>query len=302
MSSPPCPFAGSMVALITPFRAGKVDFASLEALVEAQIAGGQAALVPCGSTGESATLSHAEHTEVVAFVVKRAAGRVPVIAGTGSNSTAEAIRLTREAEDAGAQGALLISPYYNKPTQAGIVAHYRSVAEASRLPLIVYNIPGRTGSTIEPDTLARLAETETIVGVKDSTGSLDRVMDTIAACGDRMAVLSGDDSLALPIIAMGGRGVISALANVVPREMADLARAALEGHWDEARRLHFTLLPLMRACFLETNPIPVKAAMSILGRCADELRLPLLPMTDGARARLRRTMADLGLSAAVGRA
>lgn len=298
MSKNPCPFSGSMVALVTPFRGGAVDRAALEALVEAQIAAGQSALVPCGSTGESATLSHAEHSEVVATVVEYARGRVPVVAGTGSNSTAEAIRLTREAEQAGAAGALLISPYYNKPTQDGIVEHYRAVAKASKLPLIVYNIPGRTSSTIEPATLARLAEIDTVVAVKESTGSLDRVMDTIAACGDRLAVLSGDDSLALPIIAMGGRGLISAAANVVPREIAELAGAALAGRWEEARRIHYRLLPLLRACFLETNPIPVKAALAMLGGCADELRLPLVPMTEGPRARLRQAMLDLGLPVA----
>jgi 4-hydroxy-tetrahydrodipicolinate synthase len=302
MSQKPCPFKGSIVALATPFRDGRVDWAALEALVEAQVAGGQRGLVPCGSTGESATLTHEEHTEVVAFTVKRAAGRVPVIAGTGSNSTAEAIRLTREAERAGAQGALLISPYYNKPTQAGIVAHYRAVAEATALPIVVYNIPGRTSSTIEPDTLARLGEIPNVVGVKDSTGSLDRVMDTIAACDGSLAVLSGDDSLTLPIVGLGGVGAISALANVVPREMAELTDTALSGRWDEARRMHFRLLPLMRAAFLETNPIPVKAALAMLGRCADELRLPLLPMTAAPRERLRRVLADLGLPLSPGAA
>jgi 4-hydroxy-tetrahydrodipicolinate synthase len=289
---------GSMVALITPFKSGKVDYAALEALVEWQIASGQKALVPCGSTGESATLSHEEHSEVVAAVIKTAAGRVPVIAGTGSNSTAEAIRLTREAEQAGATAALLISPYYNRPTQDGIVEHYRAVAGATGLPLIVYNIPGRTGSTIEPATLARLAEIDRVAGVKESTGSLDRVMDTFAACGDRFALLSGDDSLALPIIAVGGKGVISAVANVIPAEMAQLADAALEGRWDEARRLHYRVLPLIRACFLETNPIPIKAALAMMGRSRDELRLPLLPMTAANRDRLAAALASVGIRAA----
>jgi 4-hydroxy-tetrahydrodipicolinate synthase len=298
MSQTPCPFSGSMCALVTPFRRGAVDYPALEALVEAQIAGGQKALVPCGSTGESATLSHEEHSAVVAAVVRAVRGRVPVIAGTGSNSTAEAIRLTREAEESGAAGALLISPYYNKPTQDGIVEHYAAVAKASKLPLIVYNIPGRTASTIEPATLARLAEIDTIVAVKESTGSLDRVMDTIAACGDRLAVLSGDDSLALPMIAMGAVGVISAVANVVPAEMARLADAALAGRWDEARRLHYRILPLIRACFLETNPIPMKAALALLGRCEDELRLPLLRMSAKPREVLRAELAALGLEVA----
>lgn len=286
---------GSMVALITPFKDGKVDYAALEALVEWQIASGQKALVPCGSTGESATLTHEEHAEVVAAVIKTTAGRVPVIAGTGSNSTAEAIRLTREAERAGASAALLISPYYNRPTQDGIVEHYRAIAGATGLPLIVYNIPGRTGSTIEPGTLARLAGIDRIVGVKEATGSLDRVIDTLAACGDDFAVLSGDDSLTLPIIAMGGAGVISAVANVIPAEMARLTDLALEGRWDEARRLQFEVLPVVRACFVEINPIPVKAALAMMGRCADELRLPLLPMTAAARERLRAAMAAAGI-------
>jgi 4-hydroxy-tetrahydrodipicolinate synthase len=297
MSGDTSALRGSMVALITPFRDGAVDYAALEALVEWQIASGQKALVPCGSTGESAALSHEEHSAVVAAVIKTAAGRVPVIAGTGSNATAEAIRLTRDAERAGAAAALLISPYYNKPTQDGIVEHYRAVANATGLPLIVYNIPGRTGSTIEPTTLKRLAEIDRIVGVKEATGSLDRVMDTIAACGDRFAVLSGEDSLTLPLIAMGGTGVISAVANVIPKEMAQLTDLALAGRWDEARRVHYQVLPVMRACFLETNPIPAKAALAMLGRCRDELRLPLLPMTAAGREHLRAAMAASGVPA-----
>jgi 4-hydroxy-tetrahydrodipicolinate synthase len=286
---------GSMVALATPFKGGKVDYAALEALVEWQIASGQRALVPCGSTGESATMSHAEHAEVVAAVIKTAAGRVPVIAGTGSNATSEAIELTRAAERAGAKAALLISPYYNKPTQDGIVEHYRAVANASGLPLIVYNIPGRTSSTIEPQTLKRLSDIERVVGVKEATGSLDRVMDTIAACGERFVVLSGEDSLTVPMIAMGARGVISAVANVIPKEMAQLTDAALAGRFDEAREVSYRALPVIRACFLETNPIPMKAALSMLGRCQDELRLPLLPMTAGPREQLRNTLVAAGV-------
>ncbi|MBM4270101.1 MAG: 4-hydroxy-tetrahydrodipicolinate synthase [Deltaproteobacteria bacterium] len=289
------PFPGSLVALITPFSGGSVDHGALEALVEKQIAAGQKGLVPCGSTGESATLTHQEHTQVVATVVRAAKGRVPVVAGTGSNATAEAIRLTREAEDAGADGALLISPYYNKPTQDGIVEHYTAVAEATSLPLIVYNIPGRTASTMEVPTLARLAQVDNIVAVKESTGSIDRVMDTIAACGSRMAVLSGDDSLTLPMIAMGASGVISAAANVIPAEMAGLTDAALAGRWDEARRIHYRVLPLLRALFLESNPIPMKAAVAMLGGCRDELRLPLRRMAPEPRAQLRAAMKALGL-------
>ncbi len=295
MSDAPFPFRGSLVAIATPFREGAVDYEALDTLVERQIEAGQRGVVPCGSTGESATLTHAEHAAVVEAVIRKVAGRVPVIAGTGSNSTAEAIELTRAAERAGAQGALLISPYYNKPTQEGIVAHYRAVAEATSLPLIVYNIPGRTASTIEPATLARLAEIDNIVAVKDSTGSLDRVMDTVAACGEKLAVLSGDDSLTLPMIALGAVGGISAAANVIPAEIAGIAEAALAGRWDEARRLHYRALPVIRACFLESNPIPIKAALSLLGLCRDELRLPLTPMSEGARGRLRATLQAFGL-------
>jgi 4-hydroxy-tetrahydrodipicolinate synthase len=240
-------------------------------------------------------LTHAEHAQVVAAVVRRAAGRVPVIAGTGSNSTAEAIHLTREAEAAGASGALLISPYYNKPTQEGIVAHYRAVAASTSLPILLYNIPGRTASNLEPTTLARLAEVGNIVAVKDSPASIEHVMDTIALCGDRLAVLSGDDSLALPMIALGAVGVISAVANVIPAEMAQLADLALAGRLEEARQIHYAILPIIRACFLETNPIPVKAALAMLGQCRDEVRLPLTSMSRSARERLRETLADFGL-------
>lgn len=295
MSNPSCPFTGSIVALVTPFRDGKVDHEALKALVDRQIAAGQKGLVPCGSTGESATLTHEEHAAVIETVVQHAAGRVPVVAGTGSNSTAEAIKLTKEAEAAGANGALLISPYYVKPTQDGIVAHYRAVADATGLPIVLYNIPGRTASTIEIPTLAELAEVENIVAVKDSTGSLDRIMDTIAACGDTLAVLSGDDSLTLPLIAMGASGAISAVSNVIPKEMAELTNAALAGNWDDARRLHYRVLPLIRACFLESNPIPIKAAVSMLGLCQNSVRLPLRAISDGARAELVSVMNEFGL-------
>jgi 4-hydroxy-tetrahydrodipicolinate synthase len=287
-------FSGSMTALITPFRDGAIDRDALEELVEYQIANGTAALVPCGSTGESATLDHAEHAEVVRLVVGFATGRVPVIAGTGSNSTAEAITLTRAAKEAGAAAALLISPYYNKPTQEGIYRHYRRVAEETRFPLIVYNIPARTGSKIEAATIERLAEIDEIIGLKEATGSLDEVQEVIRRCGDSIDVYSGDDSLTLPVLAVGGAGVISVVSNVVPRQTADAVEAALQGRWTEARERHYRLLPLMRALFLETNPIPVKAALAMMGYCRDELRLPLLPMTDGPRQALRAALRDAG--------
>jgi 4-hydroxy-tetrahydrodipicolinate synthase len=287
-----------MVAVITPFRDGQVDYPTLDTLVERQIAGGQQAIVPCGSTGESATLTHDEHAEVIKAVVAKAAGRVPVIAGTGSNATAEAIDLTRAAETAGADGALLISPYYNKPTQDGIYEHYRAVAEAVGIPLITYNIPGRTGSTIETNTLLRLSEIENIVAVKDATGSLDRVMDIVAACGENLAVLSGDDPLTLPMISLGAVGLISTTANVAPREIAELTELALAGKTSEARALHYRLLPLMRSLFLETNPIPVKAAVAALGLCRDELRLPLVTMTAENRAVLTQAIERAGIASA----
>jgi len=288
-------FSGSMTAIVTPFCDGSIDAAALERLLELQIENGTSAIVPCGSTGESATLTHAEHAEVVRLAVKIVRGRVPIIAGTGSNSTSEAIALTQAAKDAGAAAALLISPYYNKPTQEGIYQHYKAVAERTRLPLIVYNIPGRTASKIEASTIARLAEIDGILGLKDATGSLDEVQEVIRLCGDRIEVYSGDDSLTLPIMAVGGAGVISVAANVAPKQSADMVAACLRGDWDNARRLHYRLLPLIRALFLETNPIPVKAAVSMMGLCRDELRLPLLPMSDAPRAKLRSVMVEYGL-------
>lgn len=287
---------GCMTALVTPFRDGKIDVDSLERLVEAQIQAGVDALVPCGSTGEAATLSHAEHAEVVRLVVRFANKRVPVIAGTGSNSTAEAIELTRAAKQAGADAALLIAPYYNKPTQEGLYQHFRAVAKATRFPMILYNIPGRTACKIEATTIARLCEVDEIVGLKDSTGSLDEVQEVIRLCGNRIAVLSGDDSLTLPILAVGGVGVISVASNVLPDRCVAMVHAALAGRWDEARKMHYELLPLFRALFLETNPIPVKAALSMTGFCRDELRLPLVPMSPGAREQLRAVMQRYGFS------
>jgi len=290
----PVRFPGSLTALITPFRDGAVDHAALERIVDDQIASGTHGLVPCGSTGESATLTHDEHVEVVTLVVARAKGRVPVIAGTGSNSTAEAIRLTEGAKRAGADAALLISPYYNKPTQDGIYRHYRAIAEATRLPLIVYNIPGRTASKIEATTLARLCEVDEIVGVKEATGSLDECQEVIRHCGDRLPIYCGDDVLTLPMVAVGAIGVISVIGNCAPKPWAQAVDAMLRGDWAEARRRHYALMPLMRALFLETNPIGVKAAMAMLGLCQDELRLPLLPMTDAPRESLRRAMLEVG--------
>jgi 4-hydroxy-tetrahydrodipicolinate synthase len=288
-------FRGSLTALVTPFRGGAVDTRALGDLVEAQITGGTDGLVPCGSTGESATLTHEEHVEVVKHVVRVARGRVPVIAGTGSNSTAEAVRLTRGAEEAGADGALLISPYYNRPTQDGIYRHYAAVAEATKLPLIVYNIPGRTASNIAPETIARLARIPNVVGVKEATGSLAQVIETIAAAGPDFAIYAGDDILTLPIIAAGGRGAISVAGNLMPREFADLCSAALAGDLERARTAMYHLLPLIRAMSLEVNPIPVKTALVMMGHCADEFRLPLTQATSATRAALEPVLRGYGL-------
>ena len=288
-------FTGSMVALVTPFKDGQVDWPALDALVDFHLQSGTHGIVPCGTTGESATLSHEEHDAVVDAVIKAASRRVPVIAGTGSNSTEEAIRLTRAAEKAGADGALMISPYYNRPTQEGIYQHYKKVADSVGIPIIVYNIPGRTGSKIEPETLARLAELKNIAGVKEATGSVDQAIDVIRLCGDRLAVYSGEDSLIYSLMALGGKGVISTVANVAPKDTAALAHACLTGDWVNGRALQFKLIPLIRSLFIETNPIPVKTALSLMGKCGGELRLPLTPMADGSLAKLKLAMGDYGL-------
>lgn len=289
-------WTGCLTALITPFRDRRVDYDALGAIVEGQIAAGVHGLVPCGSTGESATLTHDEHAEVVRQVVGMARGRVPVIAGTGSNSTAEAIKLTRAAEEAGAAGALLISPYYNKPTQDGIYRHYAAVAEASTLPLIVYNIPGRTASLITAETMARLSQIPTIVGVKEATGSMQQVFDTIAQAAPDFAVWSGDDVMTLPIMAAGGVGVISVTSNVVPHRMAELCTSLLAGDVARGRTLMRDLLPLVNSLFLEINPIPVKTAMAMMGKCTDDFRLPLTPMSAAPREKLAAVLRDYDLA------
>ncbi len=288
-------YEGVFTALVTPFRDGEIDAPALHALVDHQIDAGIDGVVPCGSTGESATLSHAEHRRVVEIAVEAAGGRIPVVAGTGSNNTREAIELTLHAKEAGADGALLISPYYNKPTQEGIFAHFEAVARETGLPLVVYNIPGRTASNIAPGTLARLADVDSIVGVKEACGDLDQIAHVVAACRDDFAVLSGDDALTLPLLAIGGKGVISVSSNVAPREMLELVREARAGRFDRALGVHQRLLPLFDALFCETNPIPVKAAVALQGRCGDEIRLPLTPISDGNRERLRVVMKELEL-------
>lgn len=288
-------FEGVYTALITPFKNGKVDEAALRAMCEEQIAAGITGLVPVGSTGESATLSHDEHNAVIEIAIAAADGRVPVIAGTGSNNTREAIDLTKHAKAAGAAGALLLSPYYNKPTQQGLVEHFEAIADECGLPLVLYNIPGRTASNVLPDTIARLAEHEQIVGVKEACGDLDQISQLIALCPDDFSVLSGDDSLLLPLLSIGGKGGICVTSNVAPKPMLELYEAAAANDFARARERHYQLLPLMNALFLETNPIPVKAALALMGKCEDEIRLPLTQITQPHRERLQAVMKEVGV-------
>ena len=289
-------FQGSIVALVTPFRNGKVDEAKLRELVEFHVTHGTDAIIPCGTTGESPTLSHDEHKRVVEIVIDAARGRVPVIAGTGSNSTAEAIDLTGHAKKAGATGALVVNPYYNRPTQEGLYRHFRAVAEAVDIPILVYNIASRTAVNVETDTLARLVkDCSNIVGVKEASGSLDQMTQVILACGPDFAVLSGDDNVTLPLMSVGGRGVVSVVANLVPRDTVEMTHAALAGDWKLARDLHLRLFPLCRAMFIETNPIPVKEAMAMMGMIEPEFRLPMCRMSEGNRQRLTAILAQYGL-------
>lgn len=288
-------FKGCFTALVTPFKNGVVDEDALRRLVAFQLENGVAGLVPCGTTGESATLTHDEHNRVIDIVIESTAGKVPVIAGTGSNSTAETIMLTRHAKEAGADAALLISPYYNKPTQEGLFEHYSAVARETDIPLILYNVPGRTALNIATDTVARLSHIDSIVGIKEATGSLEQVTAVIEASSKGFNILSGDDFVTYPIIAIGGHGVISVTANIVPGEMSKMCELALAGKHDEARELHFKLQPLHRVMFLETNPIPVKTALSMMGMMAEEFRLPLVPMAKDTRADVEKALKGYGL-------
>jgi 4-hydroxy-tetrahydrodipicolinate synthase len=289
-------FQGSIVALVTPFRSGTVDEAKLHELVAFHVKHGTDGIVASGTTGESPTLSHDEHKRVLEVVVEAAAGRIRVIAGTGSNSTAEAVDLTRHAERAGAQAALVVSPYYNKPTQEGLYRHFRTVAEAAAIPIFIYNIQSRTAVNVETETLARLArDCKNIVGVKEASGSLDQMSQVMAACGPDFIMLSGDDTLARPRMVVGGRGVISVIANLVPRDVADMTHAALDGDWKRARELHYKLFPLAKAAFLETNPIPIKEAMALVGMIEPEFRLPMCRMSDANREKLRAVLRQYGL-------
>ncbi|CAA9410834.1 MAG: 4-hydroxy-tetrahydrodipicolinate synthase [uncultured Rubrobacteraceae bacterium] len=283
-------FSGAFTALVTPFRNGEVDVEALENLVEFQIGQGIHGLVPCGTTGETPSMSEEEDRLVIGTVVRVTNGRVPVVAGTGSNSTDMAIKYTRMAEEEGADGSLQVAPYYTKPTQEGLYRHFAAIAESTSLPLVLYNIPGRTSVTISAETTARLAELPNIVGTKEATHSMDMASDIRRLCGEEFDILSGDDSLTLPLMSLGGRGVISVAANVAPAVVSDMVGALLAGDFERGRELHYDLLPLCRALFVETNPIPVKAAASILGLCSDEMRLPMVPLAGENLDHLRRVM------------
>jgi 4-hydroxy-tetrahydrodipicolinate synthase len=284
-------FEGSMIPIITPFKDGEVDGKALSDLIEWHIAEGSHAIVPCGTTGESATLSFEEHTKVVKLTVDVVNKRVPVMAGTGANSTSEAILLTKEAMDAGADGSLLVAPYYNKPTQEGLYLHYKAIADAvPGFPLVLYNVPGRAAVDINPATVARLAEIDSIVGIKEATGSMKQVSEVIRLCGDKIAVYSGDDFTTYSIYALGGKGSISVTANVLPSRTAAMWEAWKAGDMTKARAIHYELDPLNSAMFLETNPIPVKTALALMGKVKEEFRLPLCKMADDNREKLKQAL------------
>lgn len=286
-------FQGSLVALVTPFRDGQVDVERLEELVDFHVQSGTSGLVPCGTTGESATLSHDEHRLVISTVVRKADGRIPVVAGTGSNSTDEAIELTRFAQEIGADAALLITPYYNRPTQQGLVRHFVAIADATEVPLILYNVPSRTGVNMLPPAVIEVGKHPNVVGIKEASGSIAQTVQILRKSD--ITVLSGDDALTLPLISVGARGVISVAGNLVPSAMVDLVDLALEGNFPAARELHFRLEPLFEALFVETNPIPVKAALAMRGRIGPEIRLPMTEATEETRRILERVLDELSL-------
>jgi len=288
-------FKGSLIPIVTPFKEGKIDEEGFRDLIEFHITNGTDAIVPCGTTGESATLTHAEHEQLIDLSIEAANHRVPVIAGTGSNSTAEAIKLTTYAKKTGADGALLITPYYNKPTQEGLYNHYKAIAEETDLPLILYNVPSRTGVNMLPETVARLSEIPTIVGIKEATGSLRQICDIIHLCGEKCSVFSGDDFTNYPILAVGGKGIISVTANIMPDKIAAMYDAFESGNFDKSRELHYQLLELHNSLFLETNPIPVKTALSLMGKISPEMRPPLSPMSPGNLEILKKVMAKYKL-------
>ncbi|MBM4128822.1 MAG: 4-hydroxy-tetrahydrodipicolinate synthase [Nitrospira sp.] len=286
---------GSIVAIVTPFKKGKVDEKALGNLIEWHISQGTDAIVPCGTTGESATLDYEEHYRVIQLTIEVVNKRVPVIAGTGANATDETIMITKKAKKFGADAALLVSPYYNKPTQEGLYRHYKAVAEAVDIPIVLYNVPGRTAVNILPATVARLAEIKNIVAIKEASGDMKQVSEIIRLCGDRLMVVSGDDFTTLPLLALGGKGVISVSANVAPRDMSDMCDRWEKGRYDGARKIHYKLEPLNQGMFIETNPIPVKTALSMMGKIQEEFRLPLCEMSPANKEKLRKVLIDLKL-------
>jgi len=289
-------FKGSIVAIVTPFHNGKVDEKKLRNLIDFQIKNGTSGIVPCGTTGESATLNFDEHEKVIEITIEHVNKRVPVIAGTGSNSTEEAIMLTRQAASAGADASLQVSPYYNRPTQKGLYEHFKAIAQSVKIPIILYNIAGRTGVNIEPDTIAKLAhDCRNIVAVKEASGNLDQMSRIKQLCPKEFELISGDDSLTLPVLSIGGIGIISVVANIVPHDVANLVSSFEKGDLKKARDLHYKLLPLIKAVFLETNPIPVKTAMGLLGMCEPDLRLPMCTMSPENLEKLKKALKDYGL-------
>lgn len=288
-------FKGAITAIVTPFKNGQFDEAAYRELIEFQIQGGVHGIVPCGTTGESATLSHAEHKRVVETCIDQVKKRVMVIAGTGSNNTAESLELTQHAEAAGADAALMITPYYNKPTQEGLYQHYKTVASQTKIPIVVYNVPSRTSVNLLPETVARLAELPTIKGIKEATGDLKQCAKVLQLCGDKITVLSGDDFTVLPLLAVGGMGVISVTSNVAPGDMAGMCNAFFAGDLAQARALHYKMWPLMEAMFFETNPTPAKTALKMMGKITGEVRQPLCPLSEANEDKLRQVMQKYGL-------
>jgi len=286
---------GSIVAIVTPFKRGKVDEKAFGDLIEWHIAQGTNAIVPCGTTGEASTLDYKEHYRVIDIAVKIVSGRVPVVAGTGANSTDETIEITEHARKSGADAALLVTPYYNKPTQEGLYRHYKMVAEQVDIPIVLYNVPGRTAVNMLPPTVARLAEIKNIIAIKEATGDMKQVSEVIRLCGDRMIVISGDDFTTLPLLALGGKGVISVSANVMPKEVSQMCSFWMKGQHDKARALHYKLEPLNASMFIETNPIPVKTALAMMGKIREEFRMPLCEMAPANKEKLKKVLMALKL-------
>jgi 4-hydroxy-tetrahydrodipicolinate synthase len=288
-------FAGAFTAIVTPFKGGQVDEKAFKGLIRFGLDGGVSGFVPCGTTGESPTLSHEEHNRVVEMTVKEVAGQVKIIAGTGSNSTEEAISLTKHAKKVGVDAALLVSPYYNKPTQEGLYRHFKAIAEAVDIPLVLYNIQGRTGVNIENSTMEKLSRLPNIVGVKEASGSILQMSEVIRLCGPDFDVLSGDDQMTFPLMALGGKGVISVVTNIIPDKMSALVRHMLAGEIDKARAIHFEIFELCQAMFVETNPIPIKAALGLMGKIEPEFRLPLCPPASASLEKIRSVLSKLNL-------